>query len=402
MPYAVREIRAFSRHGHVVHAADSFRFAPGNGSRHVTKAHETLAPCEDARGYHNQIATIVETYGLDLVVPSFEEVFYLQAHNAMPGEATFPIFAAQFETLEVLHDKGSFASLCETVGLNVAASEICRTSEELIEATRRHDQFFARASYSRAGTDIVTNAGPLANVTPVEDVEPTADNPWLVQPFIEGTDLCSFSIAHEGKIVAHSAYRHPKTLDSAGGIVFESVWHEPALRAAQTIVEATHYTGQISFDFLTTDDGRLYLVECNPRPTAGATVMPSEMLVRAILEPDLQRGPMLAPAGARCSIRSALLRDMVVQPSEIGADLNEIFSDTPDAYFDPEDITPGIYQFLSLAHVIDYWRTRPDEDAGSKKLAAGYLHDITWNGEAMRSEAEPLPITVGSDRLLSA
>ena len=44
------------------------------------------------------------------------------------------------------------------------------------------------------------------------------------------------------------------------------------------------YTGQISFDFLVTDDGLSY-VECNPRATDGA-LLPRAEIAGGLLEPD--------------------------------------------------------------------------------------------------------------------
>jgi hypothetical protein len=44
------------------------------------------------------------------------------------------------------------------------------------------------------------------------------------------------------------------------------------------------YTGQISLDFLVTDDG-LTFVECNPRATDGLLLMPREELAAGLLNP---------------------------------------------------------------------------------------------------------------------
>ena len=304
-------------------------------------------------------------------------------------------FASPFETLAMLHDKSRFTKLCRDLELPVAQTLVCDSKEGFLRATKRFEQFFARASYSRAGTSICTNAGPLAGEVDPSDVSPTPANPWLVQPYLEGTDLCTFSVVQRGTVVAHSTYKHPKTLDSAGGIVFESVDAPKALAAAQLIAEATGYHGQMSLDIMVTADGTPYLVECNPRPTAGVSVMPMSTLVDAILRPPIvgTNPPVeVAPAGKRAIMRGALLRDMLVDPASIGEDLAEIFSDTDDVYFDEDDKLPAVYQVLSLSHVIQYWRSE-DGEFGDK-LAAGYLHDLTWDGDdagpSWRSHVAPV------------
>ncbi|MCR9159977.1 MAG: ATP-grasp domain-containing protein [Nannocystaceae bacterium] len=390
MPYAIREIRAFSKAGHTVHAADTFENAPGSHSRHASLSHETVSPRKNPEGYRNQIAALVDRYAIDLVVPTFEEVFYLTREGTTIGERGTPIFASSFDALKLLHDKSRFTALCRDLELPVAETIVCDSRDSFLRAIKEFDEFFARAAYSRAGTSICTNAGPLAGEVDPNEIEPTPANPWLVQPYLEGTDLCTFSVVQQGTVVAHSAYQHPKTLDSAGGIVFESVDAPKALAAAQLIAEATAYHGQISLDIMVTPDGTPHLVECNPRPTAGVSVMPMDTFVDAVLRPPIEgtNPPVdVAPAGKRAIMRGALLRDMLVDPSSIGEDLAEIFSDTDDVYFDDDDKLPGIYQVLSLSHVIQYWKS--EEGGFGDKLAAGYLHDLTWDGDDAAKNEQP-------------
>jgi glutathione synthase/RimK-type ligase-like ATP-grasp enzyme len=379
MPYAITEIRAFARQGHTVHAADTFARAPGNHSNATAETHETVSPRRDPIGYARQIGAIVDRYRIDLVVPTFEEAFYLMANVEHLGPAAGRVFAPGFDVIRRLHDKAQFCALADALGLQVPDTIVCRSKDELERATAAFEDFFARAVYSRAGTQVFTNTGPLAGRETIDEIDPTPDAPWLVQRFVPGGDLCSFSVCRFGKVVAHSTYRHPKTLDHSGGIVFESVEDPRTLDAASRIVESTDYHGQISLDFLELTDDTLSMVECNPRATSGVCVMPEAMFVDAVLgDYDGRLRPAVAPAGVRKVIRAALLRDIFVNPSEAWSDLTDIFSDVGDVYFEPGDNWPGVYQFLSLSHALRHWRSHGTR--ASDKLAGAYLHDLTWNG----------------------
>ncbi|MEZ4448190.1 MAG: ATP-grasp domain-containing protein [Nannocystaceae bacterium] len=387
MPYAVSEIRAFGRMGHTVHTADTFDWAPGNHSAHAAVHHETVSPREDPEGYIAQLNMIADMYRIDLIVPTFEEVLYLAQRGLRAGGHQAQIFAPSFELLALLHDKGRFTALAADLGLKVAPPRLCRSRDEFVAAIAEHDRYFARAVLSRAGSGICTNTGPLAASSRPDAVTPTEATPWIVQPFLEGEEICSFSIVRGGHVVAHSTYRHPKALDGCGGIVFESLDEPRTLEAAQRIAAHLGYHGQLSFDFMAADDGELYLIECNPRPTAGVTVMPPEIFVPAVLGEYDGQATRVAPAGTRRSIRSALLRDIVMNPREWRSAIEELFSDAEGVYYESDDPLPGLYQFLSLAHVLEY--RRKNEDA-TGKLSTDFLHDICWDGTILPPAARPL------------
>src|SRR5690606_9636432 len=102
------------------------------------------------------------------------------------------------------------------------------------------------------------------------------------------------------------------TFEGAGGITFESVEAPDLVRAAQHVVEATGYHGQISLDFMRTEEG-LIPIECNPRPTAGVTLMSTEQFTEAMRDDaDERHGPLVVPAGIRRKISAALVRDMLL------------------------------------------------------------------------------------------
>jgi predicted ATP-grasp superfamily ATP-dependent carboligase len=380
MPYAVDEIRKLGRQGHTVHAADTFGNAPGNHSRFVHRSHVMLSPRYETGAYIEQLVQLVADQHIDVVLPAFEEVFYMQ-RSAHRLEGRVKVFAPSFDVLHQLHDKARFVALARELGVPTPQTIVVDDQDELRRALGEFPRYFARPAYSRGGVYLLTNTGPLAGAVPISQCHPTPSNPWLVQEFVEGLDICTFTVAREGRIAAHSAYVHPMTMDSAGGIVYESIVDDEALALVRRFVEATRYDGQVSFDFLRTDRA-LYAVECNPRPTAGLTIMPDAMLDDALFGP-VPDEPRIAPAGARRHIWAALLRDMVLHWRRIPKDFRELVSGSEDLYAARGDRWPGLYQFLSMSHVYRYRRGRAAADRTRSDLLAGYFYDVSWDGDPL-------------------
>jgi hypothetical protein len=376
LPFALDEIRKLGEQGHEVVAADTFRTAPGNHSRYTTSWHVVASPRYQTLEFLTDLRAIARAERVDLVLPSFEEALYLarDAGDLGPG---VPVFAPSFETLHRLHSKARLLDLAGRLGIPTPATVLADSRTELAAATRRFEHFFARPAFSRGGLDLLTNTGPLANALRLEQCQPTAQNPWIVQEYVEGEDVCSFSIAHRGRVTGHSTYIHPRVIESAGGITFESIEDPATLATAQAIATETGYHGQLSFDFRRTDRG-LLLIECNPRPTAGVLVMSSEMFVDALLDrrPDQV---LVAPAGVQFKMSSALLRDMFLHWQEARADIAALVSKARDVYATPGDWLPALYQVLSYTHVLGYRLRGVGPSRPRTALVAGYLHDISWN-----------------------
>ncbi len=378
MPFALDEIRKLGRAGHHVWAADTFYSAPGSHSRWVAGHVEVTAPETDVRAYITQIDEIVRRWDIQLIVPCFEEVFYLARHRERIA-ARAHLFAADFSLLARLHHKAMFHALAAERGIVTPTTELVRDRDELLAALARIPRYVARPAWSRGGVQVLANAGGLAGTVTVDECVPTAEYPWVVQEYVDGVDLCSFSIARHGHVVAHCTYVHPKEIEHAGGIVFESVVDAGVLAAVQRLVETTGYHGQISFDFRRGARG-LYVLECNPRPTAGVHLMPEWMLVWALLG----RGngvPLVVPAGARRLYASALMRDAVLHPREMRSDLAYLFSDAADIYAEAGDRVPARFQVLSYGHVLSYRLRHHGSERSVAKLMAAYFDGIRWNGQ---------------------
>ncbi len=379
MPFALDEIRKLGRNGHEVFVTDTFRTAPGSHSRYAAEAIITPSPRYETAAFLDVIEDVVTSRSIEWILPTFEEVFHLaRARQRFGGHAH--LFAAQFDVLHTLHDKQRFVALAQRLGLPIPRTLVARDRAELAAATREFGQFFARPAYSRGGVQLFTNAGPLAGALTLDRCRPTDANPWLVQGFVQGTDVCTFSIVHHGRIAAHSTYIHPRMLEHAGGISFEAIDEGGTLAIAAVIAADTGYHGQLSLDFLRTDQG-LVLVECNPRPTAGVYLMPDELFVHALFDPDPGR-TLFAPIGAARRIDVAIIRDMFRHPEEIPEDLAALFAKARDVYAAPDDMMPALFQFLSYSHVLAYRWRRGHRDKRAD-LMAGYFDDVQWDGEAI-------------------
>lgn len=377
-PHALAEIRHFGEQGFDVYAADTFAAAPGSHSKHVVEAFVLPSPTFDTERFIAALEEVVRPRGIDLIVPAFEEALYLAEHLPRLKQSC-DVFCAPFETLTRLHDKGAFVQLGRELGLPVPESIVVRNQPQLVRAIASFPEFIARPVFSRGGTTILTNTGPLKGRASVEECWPTPDQPWLVQEFLHGVEVCSFSVAQHGHLVAHCAYEHPKTIEHAGGILFESIDSPQSLELAHRLVSALDYHGQISFDFVRTEDRGLVLLECNPRPTAGVLMMSSEAFCDAVVNAE-PRAPAIVPKGVRRQIAVAIARDMIRSPREIPRDLEVLLSGTEDAYVRRGDAMPLLYALLAYDHVREFRKQMHLTRRDPTDLVAAQFYDVLWDG----------------------
>jgi len=376
MPFALDEIRKLGETGHRVYATDTFKTAPGSHSRAVAERLITAAPRQQPLQFLDDIKRIIQEKSIDLLLPMFEEVFYLTRHLDEIAPLT-EVFASPFETLYRFHDKSRFLGLCAELGIRAPRTTRVTSLEDLQKAVKEYDEYFAKAVYSRGGVELLTNTGPLAGAVRIEECRPSEENPWLVSEFVHGEDVCSFSVARHGRVAAHCTYVHPKTIEHAGGIQFVSVDEPETLRLVQRFVEATGYHGQISFDYMKDDQG-MCMVECNPRPTDGCTLMPAEMWVNAVMKGS-PNGPVVLEPGHTKQIDVAIVRDMIKNWKEIPSDVHALLH-VSDLYFQKHDVLPALYQFLSYSHVRAYRKFLHTGEHKRTDIMAAQFYDICWDG----------------------
>src|SRR5262245_32333622 len=112
MPFALDAIRKLGERGHEVFACDSYDASPGSHSKYLTEHFTTASPSEDPETFARDVERIATETRIDVVLPMFEEVFYLAAQHAQLSKVT-KLYAPPFRTLASVHDKGSFQELCD-------------------------------------------------------------------------------------------------------------------------------------------------------------------------------------------------------------------------------------------------------------------------------------------------
>ncbi len=371
MPFALGMVRQLTAAGHEVYAADTFKQASGSHSKYAIGYFVYPSSTDHTEAFIDALEKIVTENSIDVVVPCFEEVFFISTQlERLQRSAT--IFAAEFAALAHLHDKAAFEALVRRLGLPIPESVVATSDAELAAAIERFDHYFGRAVFSRGGVDLLTNTGPLAGALDPSEVHPTPQEPWLIQPFVDGETVCTYSTVQAGKVSSHLMYRIPRQWHHSTGIQFESTDANESLRLIEPLVAELNYTGQISFDFLVTDDGLSY-VECNPRATDGALLLDPEQLARGLFDPDADT--FVLPPGETTQLDLLLVGDAFSDHlKRVPQTIRDLarFRDAGDGWHDP---LPTIYSAFSVAH---FAGQSVREHA---KLQDAMDADMTWDGQ---------------------
>lgn len=370
-PFALDAIRKLATAGHTVWAADVYASAPGSHSRYLA-GHATLpSPEDDTPGFVDAVERLAVEQRIDVVLPAFEEAFYLATQHERLSKVT-TLFTGDFATLARLHDKSTFQQLAASLGLPTPETVLAHSDAELRAAVERWPRWFARAAFSRGGVGLLTNTGPLAGRIDVGDVHPTDTEPWLVQPFVDGPMICTYSLVHDGAVATHMTYRAPRQWEHSTGIQFESIDGRPTLEIVSKLAAALGSTGQLSFDFVQGEDG-LVLIECNPRMTDGVLLVSADQLSQGLLDPP--------PETVLVEPRQRIQLDFAVFAQVFREGIREVprsFHDLvriPDPGTGWHDHLPTLYSFLALAH---HERLSFHEHKG---LFESMADGMVWNGQ---------------------
>ena len=393
-PYALDMVRKLATQGHTVFASDTFDWAAGSHSRYLAGHEVTASPRHDTARFVADIEDIVRRDRIDMVVPGFEETFYLATRHAQLSQLT-TLYTGQFAQLARLHDKVSFQRMATQVGAPIPRTLVAHDDASLKDAIAQFPQYFARAAFSRGGVALLTNSGPLAGKVAVEDCHPSQEQPWLVQEYLDGPMVCSYSTLHEGRVTAHCTYRAPHQWEHSTGISFLALDSAPTLDVVRRFAEPMRYSGQLSFDFVD-HGGKLFLIECNPRPTDGVLLMTPEHLTAGIAEPDAPLS--VVEPGKEVQLDFAVLAELFKEPIKQAPRTIHDLVHTQDFGHGWHDHMPMLWSFATMAR--GEWTSHRQRVAVLEAMA----DDIVWNGEpidGMSAEDAATLEAVHSERLTS-
>ena len=361
-PVAVDLARAFAAAGYAAHLADSVTPWAARLSRHVTATHRLPPPRTQFAAFRDALRALVEQLDPVVIIPTCEEVFYVAASGLGAR-----VFAPSLDQLRTLHSKVAFADHARALG--IAAPETWRVTDRTLPLAP--DELVLKPEYSRFATHILIRPDTKA----LAKFDPSPERPWAAQRFVAGEELCLWSFARAGRLVAAVAYRPAWRHGKAAAYAFEAVDCPPAIAIARRIAEAGTLTGHLSFDLIVTPDRAVVPIECNPRAVSGMHLFDARPdLARAMLGDGVAEpvaglrylGPamvLLGPAAAIGSGRlGALMRDIGQGHDTVGR---------------AGDRWPV------LGAVLDAGRFAGRAVAARISAAGATTDDIEWNGEAL-------------------
>ena len=371
-PFALDLIRKLGSTGHTVFAADTYDGAMGSHSKCAAGHSVYASPTFDTDQFITDISNYVEENDIEFILPTFEEAFYLAARRGDLPEGV-EVFTGPFDKLAVLHDKVSFQRLCEDAGVPIPETVVATDKESLQAAIDRFPQYFARAAFSRGGVALLTNTGPLAGAMTVEECNPTPEQPWIIQPFVDGPMACTYATVVDGRVTSMVTYRTPEQWAHSTGIEFVADDSTKTLEYTQKIVDQLdpHYSGQLSFDFVD-HEGELLAIECNPRATNGTLMLEAQDLSDA-LQGNVEEVVMAVP-GTEREIKAAVLANVFTPHLKtIPKTLQHVLHGT-DTGKDWHDSFATMWAPASLVHGAKLSRGQ------HQRVLEALGGDMVWNG----------------------
>ena len=283
LPKALDLARGFKALGYRVIVAEPFRWHLTGVSSVIARRYTVTAPANNREQYLRELLTIVVNEGVDWVVPVSEEIMHVSfLRERLPAHVK--LYAMSSATLLALHDKLSFIDRCREYG--VSAPETFAADDTRADALATKGDYIVKPVFSCSGRGVIFKRRGEAQPSYA------TSEPMIVQSWVKGNVLSTFSVAHEGAALTTVVYRGA-VMSGTVAVCFERVTevdaqHQAVIDWVNQFVQRAHFSGFISFDVVVNADGQAHGIECNPRATSGLHFVNSRDLAAAVVSPESQ------------------------------------------------------------------------------------------------------------------
>ncbi|MCC4594103.1 ATP-grasp domain-containing protein [Xanthomonas campestris pv. phormiicola] len=303
-PVALDLARRFAAQGWRVHLADSVACRISGWSRAASASHRIASARYAATAYIADLNALVARERIALLLPTCEEVFYLARYRqALPAQ--LDVLVDAFDTLRTLHSKWRFLQLARTLDADVDVPHSAQV-RDLAQAREWAGTapLVLKPEYSRFGVHVrVHPHGLPAAAPPLPD-----QGNWVAQRYCAGEERCSYAVARDGVLLAHAVYRPRYRLQRSSSYYFDAAPAPQIERFTAQLARALRFSGQLSFDWIVSAQGRYSVIECNPRATSGLHLFAaSDPLVAALDGSRRDPAALVRPAPTRAAMLGPLM-----------------------------------------------------------------------------------------------
>jgi hypothetical protein len=274
---ALDHARRFAHQGWSVTIADSISCRISGWSRAVSAMVRLPSARFSPRAYIDALNAAIRTHRIDMVVPTCEEAFFLSRYRSSLPEGV-RVVVGEFETMNVLHSKWQFLHAAQGCGAVIPDSRGVYSLQQARDWAGT-DPLVLKPEYSRFGVHVRLYPGGIPADAPALEVP----GRWVAQRFCHGRELCSYSVVDQGRVLAHVAYRPVYRLQASSSYFFEACESTRIRAFVEAFARKMNYTGQLSFDWMASDDGNVQVLESNPRAISGVHLFgPDDALPAAL------------------------------------------------------------------------------------------------------------------------
>lgn len=368
-PACLEWARAFAASGWTVSVGDSLAWPLARASRAVHHFIRLPEPRSNPQAWVDALARRIRQDGIDLLLPTCEEVFYL-AHGLPQLAPLCRVLTSDFELLHRLHHKGRFAGMTRGWSVEAPETRLLQRSEDAKALASESRDWVFKPAYSRFASRTLIRP----DVSAVRALRPTPEQPWVAQRFVAGDEHCSFSLLVEGRLCAHACYRPLYRVGRGSGIYFQPVQPDAVRRFVEAFGQATGYSGQVGFDFIADAAGRFHVLECNPRATSGIHLFDDQS--GALVDALSGVGEPLLPSPAPRMVALAML--LIAAPRQLGsAAFWRDYHAARDVILRGGDVGPLLAQLLGVGEIAARALVR------RRGLLAASTADIEWDGQPL-------------------
>ncbi|MGL5874302.1 MAG: ATP-grasp domain-containing protein [Xenococcaceae cyanobacterium] len=273
MTKALQLARSFHAAGHEVFLVESHKYwlSGHRFSRAVSGFYTIAAPEKDPEAYCQGLLDLVKQKNIDVFIPVSSPV--ASYYDSLAKSRLSPyceVVHFDAEVTEMLDNKFAFCEKARSLGLS-APKVFCITNpQQILDFDFKDDgsRYLLKSIPYDSVRRLDLTKLPFEGMEEYVKTLPISEaKPWVMQEFIKGQEYCTHSTVRNGIIKLHCCSK-----SSPFQVNYEHVDNPQIYKWVKHFVKELNLTGQVSFDFIQTEDGNVYPIECNPRIHSAITM----------------------------------------------------------------------------------------------------------------------------------